>query len=926
MTLTNALARRHVGERSRTLIAVLVAVVVTGVAPAPASAEEQTSGRQRPQDPRAAMLERARNARAAIEAAQQQLRGRDRVVSLPLTCSGVRQAVANPAFPMALTEGDTLRASAEENCAFVIEWGDGPAPTALQQPAGSLRVDADNRVAWLAYGQLKHAVGASELVWFRVADPVTKALPERRLAHFRLATVSRADPATPPERDRLVAAQEALRTNGLQLTELGLPDAITIPEIPLELSDTQPLRIINPTPTPMRLDFVDDQQHRLLPPVMLEPGQVYELSIEDARKYAGADYLLPFDIVVAGSRSDEDRLVQTGYLSVSRPDTLKGKITIQLDVTGVADWRFLNPRSPRRLDPTNPPTLEFVTRVPGRTIILTFPAIKRAFEHRFREAGFVVKCTRPATCTPSLQVQGTQRTVGGRLILDAYADEVMIQFRVSFFEADVEPANPIGYLRVHANDYEPGFTAAWNLTAFAGFQRDAYFAGFPLDAAKAATIDAEHSFKDQHRWHLAGNVRLIGLAQLGTRATGEVELMVKDKDFGVADSPTVTTQKARINVFGLNDVVLSFGRFDFATPTRGLAIAESGEGVSARWRMVSFSYIVKPHDPYDIAPELPKSESTPATMAASPAATERWSTLTQFQLPAWGARLEGSTLVGRRKTYRGGEGLYFTGGADVIAAGGIGQHPDQPASTEAKAALAADRGNVAAKWAWRLSGGGYVSRRQARASDIDDEDGDSGWSALVDGALSTLGKDGAPRFTFGGTLARGSADDTATAEDEGYVGESTAFAPDKIFLGVLAAKFAALQLSTPDASGQPRYVRRSISGKTISGAGVTWHKFSPLEGITKLLNVPSTDIDLKSTTLRWLGYSLRKTVTGGEAGSPARSWLGQELLAEFLLESPKAVRYALTAGVFVPGELLKVQKLVTRATWTFDARVTVTFR
>jgi hypothetical protein len=62
------------------------------------------------------------------------------------------------------------------------------------------------------------------------------------------------------------------------------------------------------------------------------------------------------------------------------------------------------------------------------------------------------------------------------------------------------------------------------------------------------------------------------------------------------------------------------------------------------------------------------------------------------------------------------------------------------------------------------------------------------------------------------------------------------------------------------------------------------------------------------------------------AGESPRSWLGQETSMEWLLESPRGVRYTLTGASFTPSALLKAQRLIVSSTWYVDARVTVTLK
>ena len=860
------------------------------------------------------------------------LRGQDgKTVSIQISAdTGVMPgAAADPLRPVVLSAGDqvSIENASDIDLELRLVTRSTTATPAVSEintiPAGGTLVKTFAEMIAIARGQA-----------FVVVQPILPPTSERERVPLRAGyfVLGPEEPLSAEQagRQRIQVAQAELtdgaapkRVTRLALTPEGPVAALRVDSLPLRLERQAQVTFTNTTAEPIRLEFHNERGRRMRDGVDIQAGNVYSLDGAALTRLAGADRVLPFEVV-----SGDGESLGIGYLTVPM-ELVTGDITIPLDITGIANWNLMNPRTALTMGAAA--TLRFAPRVPGRTFTVTFPAIKRDLRGRFDAAGFEVKCERPTTCVPELQVQAVERTVGAGLLLDAYADgDGLVEFRVAFYEADLEPANAAGYLRVREDAFEPAFSTTWNASAFVGVLRDAYFEGFLQDTAKSAVIDALHPFRDQHRGHLVGNVRLIVRQQLGTRASGEVELVVKDKDFGLGEAPAVSTQKARLNVFGVNGFILSVGRFDFAAPTRSLAIAQSGEGVAGRWRWITGSYVVRPRDARDVNTAPAAAPGTPAVVAAQPAAGDRWSSLWQTQGSAGPLRLEASTLVGRRETFAGGEGFYVTYGGDLLAGGGLGMRTEPALSLskddqELADVLASDNKSRQSLVAWRASAGAYRSHRQARASDVVAPIGDEGWSMLADASLAPLAA-GRPSVTFSATWAMASADDPSTPHDEGYVGESAAFAPDRIFLTTLAPKLAALALPTPDAGGQPRLVRSGVAGKQYFGAAVVSHRFSPLEWLLIALQVPSSDVGLKSSTFRWHRYALRNGVAPADSRQPPLALLGDELLTEFLLESPKGVRYSLSAAGFFPGALLRDQNLITRRTWLLDARVTVALR
>jgi hypothetical protein len=870
-------------------------------------------------------------AREATRAAQNAMRNPgDGVVTVTIGPGpAVPAVVSDAALPLVVSDTERL---------IVVNGATVPVWLRFVDDAGQANVDATTVLGAgsqvvLPPGDLLRLSGTDRLLAIEVTLPAAGA---PAIGVIRLLVRGPAADVTQERLDvqQIITAQEALVRESLPPVpsrQAGVPPpppaVLSVPTVKLEIGvpvapdvvktaaralplDREDLILSNASGDDRIVTFIDERQRTVGTPIRVPAGGAQQVSYDDLSRWAGRDGELSFT-VTWGAQSWQ------GHVTTDVLPLASGSVLVPIDLTGVSDWRFVNPRTPVRIGPIDPARtpaeLVFSNRVPGRTVKVTFPRFTKTpqREQAFTDAGFELDCSRPNTCVPELVVQAANRTVDAVILVEAYtaADkDGLVEFKVAFFEGDIEPAYASGYLAVIKKPFEPAFSGSWGAVAVGALVRDAHFAGFTMDSSEAAIINTATPFQDQGRWHMTGNIRLSSQMKLGTRASAEVDLLVKDKDLGIADAPAVTTQKVKINVFGLNGFSMSLGRFDFAAPTRSIAIAESGEGFSGRWRRFTVSHVIRPREKADKG-VIPVPAGAPALVPSSPDFRDRWSTLAQAQwAPKW-VRFEVSALTGRRQTLKGGEGLFYTWGGDLIAANGFGTLKAAPA---------------AATYVWRLNGGWYRSYRQARASDVQAPEGDRGWSALIDGSIARL-KGRTPQFTVGGTLAMASADDPATPEDEGYIGESGAFAPDKIFLATLANRLAPLTLAVADAGGQSRLVRNGLVGKRYAGAGFIWNGFSPLQWLVAAVGVPPKDVGTKSVTIRWHSYGLAQPVMATANGA-AGSHLGQETSMEWLLESPRGVRYTMTWARFAPGAVLKEQKTVPISTWFLDARVTVTLR
>ena len=166
--------------------------------------------------------------------------------------------------------------------------------------------------------------------------------------------------------------------------------------------------------------------------------------------------------------------------------------------------------------------------------------------------------------------------------------------------------------------------------------------------------------------------------------------------------------------------------------------------------------------------------------------------------------------------------------------------------------------------------------------------------------------------------ARGSGDnDSTTGTDEGYVGETGSFGPDKIFFASLVKPINADPVD-PAAFSKPLPTFRlgaGIANKDYLGLTYIENTFSLLNTLVHdVLGVQ--DVTAYSTTIKYHDYRLRR-LFNGERGA------GHEYDFESLIEGPKGVKTTLGAAYYRPGAA--VQSFVRKNLLMLYSNVTISF-
>ena len=165
-------------------------------------------------------------------------------------------------------------------------------------------------------------------------------------------------------------------------------------------------------------------------------------------------------------------------------------------------------------------------------------------------------------------------------------------------------------------------------------------------------------------------------------------------------------------------------------------------------------------------------------------------------------------------------------------------------------------------------------------------------------------------------LGRGSGDDPATKnENEGYLGETASFAPDKVFLASLARSTSTSFLEEGEAMSGGQ-IGAGLSNKEYMGLILTNSRNSPLEWVAKWMNLES-DVVAAKTVLGIHHYRFVEEVFGSKDA-------GREVSLEFGLEVPKGVSVSLGGAIFDPGEALDT--VLRDQAWTLFSSVTVTLK
>jgi hypothetical protein len=330
-------------------------------------------------------------------------------------------------------------------------------------------------------------------------------------------------------------------------------------------------------------------------------------------------------------------------------------VVVPLDDTGVANWRYLNPRSPACINcgPGGAPLratdlpagVVFRNRTQDRTflITLTLPAniATNAIEEAFR-------CTPGQPCKITRSVAPQNTVLFDASILALFKNS-LIRFDVSLYGETATVGNAAAYLslnnpfdentKLNERPSSVGFKTKLSLSGRVDPQIPAVPTAADVttgadNAVKAVDTDPANPLNaDQKaeivktflaktlcfdvakvadykpdnepqicadRPYVDGNTQAYrGLgsinlaANLSDRADASVTLSFRDGNYGAAEIDKTAVSEYNVTIYGLNGLSLKFGKADFLIPSNGIAIAESGEGFLYSFRNFGLGHVIR---------------------------------------------------------------------------------------------------------------------------------------------------------------------------------------------------------------------------------------------------------------------------------------------------------------------------------------------
>lgn len=455
-------------------------------------------------------------------------------------------------------------------------------------------------------------------------------------------------------------------------------------------------------------------------------------------------------------------------------------------------------------------------------------------------------------------------------------EQPAIAFAVAFFDENATPAEPTAYVSFVPLSLlrESASKTTWALSPTLTASRE------PL----VGNVSPTQPYDGDLRRQFSGSAKLVLKQALGSRADATVEFQFKNGAFGEKDTAgSVSVPLYQVNINSVPGVRLSFGRFLFVNPANSIAVRESGEGfrLSVRNR-VSFSHLVKR--------ESAEGKADDANL------DHRVYIVEANNLAGQGRNLRGLNLMalyGRDRAAAASR-RYWTAGIDLQFS-----VPDTP--------IAGTAALFHSEW---------KSLTDPPAAPFRQGSGNVGFSAFTYTFFRPAGggqrETPQPRkvaATLRGEWGFGSGDRTATTtRDDGYIGETAAFSPDVLFLGMFAGK---LESFTPRLTG--------LRQKQYFAFVYQEERFTILDIVAKILGIPDSDVSSRLLRAGARSYLL----TGDRPEGLATRALGRELFLESQIETPAGVKSSFTISHFRPGSGLSAS-FTKEGIWSFVSKVTVT--
>jgi len=625
-----------------------------------------------------------------------------------------------------------------------------------------------------------------------------------------------------------------------------------------------------------------------------------------------------------------------GCIRPTQGETPMRVAVVPLDNTGVASWYYLNPRNPAcircdgkgKLLPAadTPAGVVFDNRTSDRTFSVSLTLPKDAKISQADRSLF--KCQPGQACTVSRTIPPQNQMLFEDSILSAFNKSV-IRFDVALLGETATITNSRAYLSlIPAFDEnrnpqleERGSAAPSKTKVTLSGRREPAFPTIPpgkgdppmgqadnftpcgkalkdaFDPKTEPAICAAHPFVGDETQQLKGKGSIQITPNLGDRAEASATLGFRNGSFG-STIDKVGLDEYQVTIFGVNGLSLKAGKADFAVPSNGIAIVESGEGFAYTWRYYTLGHLVRRESAAGTADDGNRDKKDWYFYARSIPLGR------SYREEQSRERREGNAKSNTRRTF-----LSLFRSFDAIAVEGEDKDPGstyrtyggelffarpQPAMTPPdptdgkRSVLNTFNGSIA----------GYRSTRrfQQSASCLSDLTaarcrngrGYVGlltltWTPRID--IPAAGAATTPH-TFSAAFGLGSGDRPETeTTDEGYIGEVGTFSPDRLFFGTLLAKMN---------SERVQYVAPGLSDKRYFGLTWTSTKFSLWDLITEPIGIDK-DVNSKSTIVALRDYRLRHPRNNGRNAA-------RELDITFQVEVPKGVTFSLELGYLEAGD------------------------
>jgi hypothetical protein len=469
----------------------------------------------------------------------------------------------------------------------------------------------------------------------------------------------------------------------------------------------------------------------------------------------------------------------------------------------------------------------------------------------------------------------------------------IITFSVEFFGQSSPPANGNAYVTLTKESAD----AIDSIPSTFGIK---------LGLGGATGFDVSNDFLGHYR-HTSGTGS-TAIEFTGGIVDASVGLRFKNGDFGgPADTNAVSVAQYQAKISGPKNLILQFGRLDFAKPSAGIALSEKGEGVRLAYKQLVLSHVI--HREGDSLDQKINRQDDDSYVGI-------------LELKNWVP-----------------QGLPLLSGVDFSFAYGNNKDDETPKKTElnpdpkrnvpytfvtfgSEARFTFARfGDVNASLA------AYHSQRSVRptGSSYYTPDGVFLGSPLKDGrgtvALMTFGwsftrsaslfeKDPKNKPTYGPTftIGRGTSDKSDTPDrDEGYLGENAGFSQDKIFLSAISV--------SDTFKGK---VGEGLKGKWYGGVQWNDNRWSLLLPVARAFGDDRTIVSYATIAAVHSYWFADKQQDASRSG-------GVEADLEFQLESPAKVTWTLGGAFYHRSQAVKLAGLI-RDPWQITAGVSLSLK